>query len=319
VSVHETAETVEVPASADAVFTMIEDVRRWPQLFTSLVHTSVEPAEPGSGATDVVRCWGVRGHAAVRAWSAQRWIDRAELTIDFDNTPPPPGVTAQRGRWTVTPTGPQSCTVTLGHDFTLAADADQAMAARIAEQFAAHSRSQLDELAAAATRGQEREELIVSWEETLTTSGATEDAWAVLYECGKWPERIPHVSRLDLTEPSPDVQFFDMYTATPDGRTHTSRSVRICLPHDLIVYKQVTTPPQLEAHTGHWRFTRLPDGTLEMGARHTVTIKRDAVSGLADGTVAGARAYAREMLGKNSMKNLLIAKKYAEEAASCVS
>ncbi|MEV0001601.1 aromatase/cyclase [Micromonospora sp. NPDC050980] len=303
---------VTVEAPADEVFDLIVDVRRWPQFFGSLVHTSVAPGS--GGATDEVRLWGVRGESAVRAWTARRWVDRENLRVTFDNDPPPPGATGQLGHWEVEPVGAEGCRVTLRHS-VVAADAPQEALARVRAEFDRHSRIQLAELKSTAERRKELEELVIGWEDTLFVSGSAEDAWTILYEAGRWPERIPHVARIDLIEPSPGIQFFDMDTSTPDGRAHTTRSVRVCLPYELIVYKQITLPPMLEAHTGHWRFEQTPEGTV-LGARHTVTLKRSKLSMLGpDTTVADARRYARRVLGTNSMKNLQIAKAHAEERA----
>lgn len=308
----EAFKTITVAAPASAVFDLIVDVARWPQYFTSLVHTQVAPTH--GDATDVVSCWGLRGPDAVRAWSARRWIDADARTVDFDNDPPPPGVRSQHGQWSVQPQGDAACVVTLSHTFDCDPEALAAGTAdRIAADFGRHSLAQLTELKEVAERGAELDELIIEWEDTLFVSGQAQDAWVVLYEADKWPERIPHVARIELTEPSAGVQFFDMDTSTPDGRAHTTRSVRICLPHELIVYKQITLPPTLDAHTGHWRFAQTRDSVL-LGARHTVTLKRSALALLGpDMTVAGARSYARRVLGTNSMKNLQIAKAYAEE------
>lgn len=304
-------ESVTVAAPANAVFDLIVDVARWPQFFTTIIHTKVEAGD--GDATDVVRCWGVRGRDAVRVWSARRWIDTGALRIDFDNDPPPPGVRSQQGRWTVEATGDGTCEVSLSHAFDCGDDVPAEIAERIAAEFAKHSAAQLAELKDAAERAADLDELVIGWEDTLFVSGDAADAWVVLYEADKWPERIPHVASIDMTEPAPGVQFFDMDTSTPDGRAHTTRSVRVCFPHELIVYKQTTLPPMLEAHTGHWRFAQTPEGVI-VGARHTVTLKKSALSQLGpDTTVAAARRYARKVLGTNSMKNLQIAKAYAEE------
>lgn len=309
----EAVETMTVAAPARAVFDLIIDVERWPQFFTSLAHTRVDPDD--GDATDVVRCWGVRGRDAVRVWSARRWIDHDALRVDFDNDPPPPGVRTQHGRWTVEPDGEDACVVTLRHAFDCGDDVSAELLARIETEFARHSQAQLGELKDAAERRVELDDLVIGWEDTLFVSGSAADAWVVLYEADKWPERIPHVARIEMIEPAPGVQFFDMDTSTPDGRAHTTRSVRVCFPYELIVYKQTTLPPMLAAHTGHWRFAQTPEGVL-LGARHTVTLKRSALSQLGpDTTVADARRYARRVLGTNSMKNLQIAKAYAEERA----
>jgi C7-C12 aromatase (ARO/CYC) len=300
---------VAVAAPADAVFALITDVDQWPQFFTSFVY-----AQRGSDpeATDRVRCWGVAGTSSIRAWTARRFIDRPGLRMRFDNTPPPPGAAASTGEWIVRPAGDEACHVVLRHRIQPAGDA---LPAAVLDKFGEMSRSQLDELKSAAERRKQLEELTVSWEDTLFIAGDVTDAWAILYEADRWPERIPHVSAIDMTEDVPNIQFFDMHTSTPDGSTHTTRSVRVCLPHEMIAYKQLVRPPLLEAHTGHWRFTEIPEGVIA-GARHTVTLKPSALDFLGpDTTVVAARRYARRVLSANSMKNLQIAKAYAEERA----
>jgi len=111
------------------------------------------------------------------------------------------------------------------------------------------------------------------------------------------------------------VQFFDMDTRTPDGASHTTRSVRLCFAPDLIVYKQIRLPKLLDAHTGHWKLDSTPEGTVAT-ARHTATIKPSALSLLGpDTTVAGARRYLRRVLSANSLNTLRRAKDFAEERA----
>ncbi|PZM97533.1 MAG: aromatase, partial [Actinobacteria bacterium] len=67
--------------------------------------------------------------------------------------------------------------------------------------------------------------------------------------------------------------------------------------------------------TGHWRFSPTEEGLI-VAARHTVTVKPSALEVLGPGTtVADARRYLRRVLSANSMKNLYLAKTYAEERA----
>ncbi|WP_285500537.1 hypothetical protein [Actinokineospora sp. NBRC 105648] len=91
--------------------------------------------------------------------------------------------------------------------------------------------------------------------------------------------------------------------------------MRICLPGNKIVYKQIKPPATMTAHTGHWRFTETPEGIV-LGARHTCTIRPEGMSLLGEGTtVQGARRYLRKVLSANSMGNLRLTKAYAEELA----
>lgn len=310
-SSREIAHSVTVAAPAREVFDLLVEVERWPQFFGPLVH--VERQEYGADE-DTVRLWAVRGPAAVRTWTARRRLDRAGLRMVFDNDPPPPGARSSVGEWSVVEHGSDSCELTLRHTIE-PADAAAGTVEETLREYGEHSRRQLAEIADTAQRRGDLEELVLSFEDPLFVSGAVEDAWRILYEADRWAERIPHVSRIEMTEDEPGIQFFDMDTTTPDGRAHTTRSVRVCRPHRLIVYKQLGLPPLLSAHTGHWRFVETPEGVV-VSARHTVTLKREALSVLGpDTTVADARRYARRVLGTNSMKNLQIAKAHAEQRA----
>jgi C7-C12 aromatase (ARO/CYC) len=303
--------SVTVAAPAADVFDLVVDVERWPQFFGPLVH--VERHVRGADE-DTLRLWAVRGPAAVRTWSARRRLDRPGLRVVFDNDPPPPGARTSTGEWSVRERDADSCELTLRHVIE-PGDGPPATVEATLRDFGEHSRRQLAEIADTAQRRKDLDELVLSFEDPLFVSGAVEDAWTILYEADRWAQRIPHVSRIAMTEDEPGIQFFDMDTTTPDGKAHTTRSVRVCLPHRLIVYKQLHVPPLLTAHTGHWRFVETPEGVV-LSARHTVTLKREALSVLGpDTTVAQARRYARKVLGTNSMKNLQIAKAYAEERA----
>jgi len=158
-------------------------------------------------------------------------------------------------------------------------------------------------------------DLTISFADPLFIGGALSDVYRFLYEADKWPQRVDHVSRIVLTEDTPNVQFFDMDTRTPDGSSHTTRSVRLCFPEELIVYKQIKLPALLDAHTGHWKFTVTREGVVAE-ARHTATIKPSALSILGPGTtVEDARRYLRRVLSANSLNSLRCAKAYAEERA----
>jgi hypothetical protein len=156
--------------------------------------------------------------------------------------------------------------------------------------------------------------LVISFEDPLFIAGSKDDVYEFLYAADKWPERVPHVTALSMTEDQPGVQFFDMDSVTPEGRAHTTRSVRICRPKK-IVYKQISLPKLLDAHTGHWQFAETPEG-VTVTARHTATIKPSALDLLGENTtVADARRYLRRVLSTNSLQTLRHAQTYAEGRA----
>ncbi|MGO4751805.1 aromatase/cyclase, partial [Streptomyces sp. 2MCAF27] len=145
-----------------------------------------------------------------------------------------------------------------------------------------------------------------------------------LYRADLWPERLPHVSRLDLKEDpvgddvaEPRVQVMAMDTRTADGSVHTTESVRVCFGADRIVYKQTTVPALMTAHTGSWTINPAGDG-LAVTSRHTVILNPAAVERVLgpDKTVADARTYVQRALSTNSTTTLRHAREFAEAAAA---
>lgn len=294
--------TAKIAAPAEVVFDLIADATSWPQFFAREVHAERLCDATGS---DLLRRWFLTPQEdAVRVLTYRRRVDRGALQIAFHSDED-----RLSGEWRFTPLSANETHVELeyqpGDGLGLDLDALDLEAAGWLEGLTrtAELRSgDVDEVA----------ELVLTFEDTLFIAGAATDAYEVLYEADKWPERIAHVKRLELTENSPGIQFFDMDTSTPDGVPHTTRSVRVCLPERLIVYKQIQLPKLLDAHTGHWRFTPTAEGLI-VGARHTVTVKRSALDVLGpETTVADARRYLRRVLGANSTKNLQLAKEWAE-------
>ena len=298
-------------APAQVVFDTYVRAERWAQIFTNIVHT--EYVTRGDGQ-DAVEVWALQGNDAIRHWTSRRTIDAEGRRVEFTNDPAIAPMEEAGGEWAFVAQPDGSTKIICRHEFSLVEDA-KVPPARIAQEFEKHTNKQLAELKDAAERADELAELVVDFEDPLFIGGAVEDAYKMLYEADKWPERLTHVSALTMTEDEPNVQFFDMETTTSDGRPHTTRSVRICLPHRKIVYKQIQTPALLDVHTGHWSFTPTPEGLIA-GARHTVTIKKSGLPVLGeDTTVTDARKYLRRVLSTNSMTNLRLAKTYAEERA----
>ncbi|MDO0926688.1 aromatase/cyclase [Streptomyces sp. TG1A-8] len=309
---HVVERSTAVRAPADAVYELVVDVERWPQLIRSVAH--VERTVHGA-ESDEVRVWAVRGHDRAAAWTSYRTLDRAARTVAFRNDPPTGPTRSSEGEWLVRETAGGTSELVSRHTFVLADGVPEQAAAEVAARIAEHAAGQLEELAYAAEHREELAALTISFEDPLFIGGTAEDSYALLYRAREWPDRFPHVTRIDMTEDERGIQFFDMDTLTPDGRAHTTRSVRVCMPHHKIVYKQISLAPLLTAHTGHWLFTETPEGIVA-SARHTATINPDALDLLFPGaTVQDARAYLRKALSANSVSNLRFAKEYAEERA----
>lgn len=289
---------VMVAAPAELVRQLICDVTSWPQWYRPAVHA--EFLEP-----DLIQHWMLVDDHSAQTWRERRRLsDDGTQVIAVREVGGAPDVTT----WTVEeqPYGKTALRVRVEVSAG-SREADEAIADGCREF--------LDAVRDRAERAEELDRLVISFEDPLFVSGGLEDCYDYLFEADKWPERVPHVLALDMEQPSPTVQFFDMDTRSADGSEHTTRSVRICLSGSKIVYKQIKPPATMDAHTGHWTFTETPEGIL-LGARHTCTIRPEGLHLLGEGTtVEGARRYLRKVLSANSMGNLRLTKEYAEERA----
>lgn len=307
---HVVERNVTVQAPPESVFDLVVDVESWSHLLGSVAHVE---RTVHSEASDEARIWAVRGTDRVASWTSYRTLDREARRITFRNDPPMGPTTESGGTWSVEKQSDGSALLTVTHSFVPAAELSSAAIEEMAAGIGNHSETQLGELKYAAEHREELAELTISFEDPLYIGGTAEDSYALLYRAREWPDRFPHVTRIDMTEDEHGIQFFDMDTLSPDGRAHTTRSVRICMPHHKIVYKQISLAPLLTAHTGHWLFTETPEGIIA-SARHTAVINRAALDLLKPGaTVQDARRFLRKSLSANSVANLRYAKEYAEE------
>lgn len=301
---------VLVAAPAERVRTLVDDVVGWTQLHTPAVHAEILEDD---GDERLVRHWAVTGRDSVRTWTARRTTAADGSRISFVHEEPEAPFASLEGAWTFQERDGKTL-VEMRHDFTVT-DGREALAEELSAKLRAGSRDYLETLSHAAGNHEELDRLIISFTDSLFIAGDIKDAYDYLWEADKWEERIPHIAELTLEQPAPGVQFFDMLTSTPDGSSHRTRSVRVTVEPDIIVYKQTELPALLDGHTGHWRFTQTPEGVIAE-ARHTATVKPSALHILGEGTtVLDARAYLRRVLSANSVSNLRLAKTYAEERA----
>ncbi|GGX79782.1 aromatase/cyclase [Streptomyces minutiscleroticus] len=310
---HLVRHAVTIEAPAERCYALIADLDAWAQHFAPAVHAEIlERADDGA---ELVRRWALTGDSSVHTWDAWRRMDPEAARIVLDQVEPDAPLASMRATWTFSSEAASTTEVVVTHEFTLRDDSPEDAARTVTEELDGRTPGQLESLRQTATAWEELEPRVISFEDPLFIGGRLEDVYEFLYAADKWPERVPHVGKLDLTEKTPGIQFFDMHTETPDGRAHTTRSVRICLPHNKIVYKQTGLPALLDAHTGHWVFVETPEGVVAH-ARHTATIKPSALPLLGEGTtVADARRYLRRVLSTNSLQTLRYAQQFAEERA----
>ncbi|GGN94101.1 actinorhodin polyketide synthase bifunctional cyclase/dehydratase [Streptomyces albiflavescens] len=301
-----------VAATPETVYELLADASAWPVNFHPTVH--VEPLEQDE-SHERIQIWAVAGDQ-VKAWTSLRELDPEALRITFRQEVSQPPIAAMSGAWVLRGLSDGGTEVTLEHSYRAVDDAPDDLA-WITEVTDRNSRTELANLKALAEQAADRSELRLTFEDRVVVDGAAGDVYDFLYQARRWPERLPHVARMDLREDEPGVQIMEMDTITADGAMHTTKSVRVCFADERIVYKQTVVPPLMTAHTGEWRVTTVRGG-VAVTSRHTVAIRPEAVPGVLGeaATVADAREFARTALSGNSRITLEHAKAYAEDISA---
>ncbi|MER7111614.1 aromatase/cyclase [Streptomyces sp. NPDC000229] len=312
---HVTEHSITVAASPATIYDLVADVSAWPQVFGPTVHVEVLEEAPETGGEQLLRIWAI-ANEKVRTWTSRRTLDPASRTITFRQVASAAPVASMGGEWRVEPLEDGRTRVVLLHDYRATGD-DPAAEELIEQAVDRNSRAELAALKNAAELGGARDELHFTFSDSEVVAGAAGDVYAFLDRADLWPERLPHVARLDLTEDEPGVQHMDMDTRSPDGSTHNTTSVRVCFEdRNMIVYKQLRVPVAMSGHTGRWVIESLGDGTVRATSWHTVTLDPEGVRAALgpEATLAEARALVRKALGTNSSTTLRHAKQFAEEA-----
>ncbi|TYR64464.1 aromatase/cyclase [Streptomyces parvus] len=301
-TVHRSEHTLTVSAPAEDLYALVADVRRWPAVFEPTVHVCHLARE---GRTERFEIWAeVNGEVA--HWRSHRVLDPRRLYVSFRQEHSRPPVTSMSGGWLFRRPADGGTEIVLRHRFTVADD-DPAAVARVEEALDRNSARELGALAALTGTGHAVDDLVFSFTDTipLRGSGGALGAYTFVERAERWADLLPHVARVDLTEPEPGVQWLEMDTVTADGSTHTTRSARICRAPEWIAYKQQRTPRLLSGHSGEWTFAQTADGPVAT-ARHTVAIDPSGITEVLgpEATTSDARAYLRDALGRNSLATL---------------
>lgn len=306
---------IMVQAPADVVYDIVRDVLSWPRVFGPTVYVDRLGGTGGqeAGGEERIRIWAT-ANDQIKGWTSHRVLDPRGRRITFRQEVSQPPVAAMSGEWIIEAASEASTRVRLTHTFRAVGD-DPEKVGWIRRAVDRNSDAELAALKDAAERHDELDALHMSFVDHVDIAGAARDVYRFLHEAGHWPERLPHVARVALTEESPDVQLLEMDTLTADGSQHTTRSARVCFPEEMIVYKQLLTPALLSAHTGRWTVRAIPSG-VRVESEHTVVIRPSAVTAVlgAGKTVADARAFVRDALGRNSTATMVQARVYAEGA-----
>ncbi|MFD3546700.1 SRPBCC family protein [Streptomyces sp. NPDC058655] len=307
---HTSEQTAPVAAPADVVYGLLADAVRWPLLLPSPVH--VERID-FDGTRERLRLWDAAG-GQVRSFHLHRTLHPHSRTVEFeqeDTTRPGAPTT---GTWTVREQGPAHCLLTLRQTRTLEG-LPAAETAHSRRQWQAEPAARLTHLTTLAERWERLDATLLSFQDSIHIEGPAELAYDFLYRIGDWPERIPHVECADVTEDTPGIQLATVDTcAAPDGRTLTGRTVRLCFPSAArIVYKELSTPPLIAAHSGEWSL--VPDGPgVKVACAQQVMLREEAVQDVLgpDADLGEARRHVRTWLGRASNQTLRLARWHAQ-------
>ncbi|WP_330228980.1 aromatase/cyclase [Nocardia sp. NBC_00508] len=298
-----------IQAAPDVVYDLVADVTKWPVIFAPSVLVRHLHRGPDD---ERFRLWATV-NGAVKSWTSRRVLDPEQRRIVFEQERSQAPIASMGGSWSLRETG-AATEVTLDHHFTVVDGADPEEIATAVDR---NSETELAALARIAELGHPVEEVVHTFEDTVTLQCSAADLYDFVYHSERWPEHVPHVSRIELTEDDDGVQLMEMDTVTAGGIPHTTKSVRICFPGERIDYKQLLPPAMLFGHSGAWEFADGPDGAV-VTARHTVAINPAAAREIlgAETDLADARAYLTEALSTNSRNTLLCAVRYAETTKS---
>lgn len=315
--------SITINAPAEEVYRLIAEVENWPRIFPPTVYvTRVQDSIDELGRQhEQIRIWA-SANGEPKSWTSRRTLSPRDRRIEFRQEVSAPPVGAMGGSWIVEqPAGDAtSCRVRLLHDYR-AVDDDPEKLAWIDAAVDRNSESELAALKANVEIGatsSESAELMFSFADTVDIAGRAEDVYDFLNDAQLWQERLPHVARVALDQPAPDLQVLEMDTRTKDGSMHTTKSIRVCLAGSLIAYKQITLPALMNVHTGYWEIVDHGDGTVSATSQHTVVLKPEAISAVLgeQADIAQARAFVQAALSGNSTATLGYAKKYAEAASA---
>ncbi|GHH93230.1 aromatase/cyclase [Streptomyces capillispiralis] len=306
-----TRHAIDVAAEPEAVYELIAAAEDWPHVFPPTVH--VERLD-GNGRWERLR---IRAFAngEVRSWTSRRELDPGVLRVTFRQEVSSAPVASMGGEWIIE-AAPGGSSVVLLHDFTVVDDdpADRAWVERAVDT---NSGSELAALKAVAESLAAEPGALLSFADHVDISGSGQEVYDFLWRADLWEERLPHVSRLVLTEPGDDLQTVEMDTRAADGSVHTTKSVRVGFAPDRLVYKQIQVPPLMAAHTGRWTVEPTEHG-VRATSHHTVVLRPERVRELLgpEATLDTARDLVRQALGRNSRATLTLAKEAAERAVS---
>lgn len=298
----------DLAAPAERGYGLAAGVTRWPVLVPPCLAVRLLPGERG---TQRVRLWALVDDE-VLTWTAVRELDERRLCVTLREDAPTPPVTWLHGSWRCTPVPGTAGRSRLVLEHRWAVAGDPHTRDRTAAALDRYAQAEVAAVKMWAERAEQADELTFAFSDWTLVRGEPSEVYRFLLRADLWPERLDHVTHVDLrTDPEPragaEVQYVAMGTRDDAGATHLTRSVRLCLSDGRILYKQTVPPPGLLAHTGEWVVTPAGEGCLVIAWHRVALDPAGWTAGRAE-----ARRVVRERLGADSRRTLEDARLFVE-------
>jgi len=289
-------------APASAVYDVIADVGRWPQLFESCVSVAVLEAR---GDSELVRIEALQEGVPV-AWETMRTYVDSTFTIDFWLVIPMPLLESMSGQWRVIPLDLKRSVLTVTRTFELCAAIDgirdgiatprQALA--FIQRFIAETSE--SELRAIKSFVEVEDERRLRLRTTYSLPFPPHEVYGVLANVRRWPELLPHCDSLELIYDDGQNQEFMMGVAGPGGGDRF-RSIRRCNAEAFTIsYFQPSPPPILDAHSGSWSVRAGVGGNAKVIVEHDIRVNPERCADrFGEGDLGKNRSRVREMVLQN--------------------
>lgn len=299
--------TAGVAAPPGVVYGLLADAVRWPLLLPAPVHVERMDFD---GTQELLRLWDVDAAGErVRSFHLRRVLSPHARTVAFELEDTFRMGAPTTGRWTVDARDDTQSLLTLRQERTLDGLPGES-SERSRREWDEETEAQLVQVKEIAERWKRLDQLLLTFEDSVHVAAPAELVYDFLYRIEDWPELVPHVDAARVVEDVPGVQLASVDgLAEPDGLSVTTRTVRLCFPAAArIVYKELSSPELIAAHSGEWSLEPDEDGVRVVCAQQ-VLLREEAVGPvLGEGTeLAEARRYVRDGLGRASVETLRLA------------
>lgn len=264
---HHTTHSVLCHASARAVYAVIADVGKWPQLFDSCQSAVVVESKDAVERIKIE----ARQNGKIISWMTERHYMPQALRIDFTLPEPMPFLTAMAGQWRVVCLGAERALLTVARSFDIrppAAGQDQPTPAQILEFFDENAATEMQAIKSCVEHG---DAAFTALKTRHFLPFSPDRIYALLADVTHWPDTLPHCSGIEVLYDDGCHQEFVMSIAG-NGGAERFRSIRTCDDRTLsITYFQPEPPAVLTRHQGSWRVRPVPGGA-EVIAEHAIRL-----------------------------------------------